>query len=226
MPDAAVFIADNAVHLLRSYQEHLETHGYLVYTAQSPEEARQKLESTLQIDVAVIDIRLRDDGDEKDLSGLEVARLRPDVPKIILTAYPDYQTTRIALNRHLPLAYEYLAKQESLERLLDTIRQIVGDAAFSQVEQDHISRTTLVHTMQESFNQDDFRSLVFHLQEELRMRQVSDDLEDILEQHRSVINKMEEVIRFLEKRGQLVLLLHLCRKLRPRIDWHTAVISL
>jgi len=226
MPDAAVFIADNAIHLLRNYQEQLETNGYLVHTAQSPEEARQKLESTLQIDVSVIDIRLRDDSDEKDLSGLEIARLRPDIPKIILTAYPNYQTTRMALNRKLPIAYEYLAKQEGLQRFVETISWVLEEAAFFQVEQYDISRIKLVQKMQQSFNHNEFASLVFHLQEELRVRQIMGNLQDVLEQRQSVNNKMEAVIRFLEQRGQLVLLLHLCRKFRPRIDWRTVVVSL
>lgn len=226
MPVAAVFIADNDVHLLRNYQEHLEINDYLVHTAQSPEEARQKLGSTLQIDVAVIDIRLRDDGDEKDLSGLEIAKLRPDIPKIILTAYPDYQTTRMALNRHLPLAYEYLAKQEGLGQLINTINWILEQASFFQVPQKHISRTGLVKMMQQSFNRDEFNSLIFHLQEELRMRQTMGNLQDSLERHRSVNNKMEELIRFLEQRDQLILLLQLCRKFRPNIDWHKVIILL
>ena len=223
MSFAAVFIADNNHYHLSSYQEHLETRNCAVYTATTPEEAQHKLESELQIDVAVIDIRLRDDGDEKDVSGLELAKLRPDIPKIILTAYPDYQTTRTALKRHLPIAHEYLAKREGLPKLMATINWVLESASLYNVEQSHISRIKLASTMQQSFNQDEFKTLVFHLQEELRQRRIIGNLKDAVEQDRGLNNKIETVIDFLAHRGQLVLLLHLCRKFRPYVDWQKIV---
>jgi DNA-binding NtrC family response regulator len=223
MPTAAVFIADNDFHLLSSCREHLENSGCIVYTANTPEEAQRKLESELQIDVAVIDIRLRDDGDEKDVTGLDIAKLRPDIPKIILTAHPDYQTTRIALKRHLPIAHEYLAKKEGLPKLMFTINWILERTSLFNINQDNINRTRLAGMMQQSFNQDEFNSLVFHLQEELRLRQINGNLREIVAPYHNVNNKVEEIIQFLGRHGQLILLLHLCRKFRPSMDWQTVV---
>lgn len=225
MPFAAVFIADNDHHQLSSCREHLENQDCTVYTAKTPEEAQRKLESELQVDVAVIDIRLRDDGDEKDVSGLDVAKLRPDIPKIILTAYPDYETTRIALKRHLPIAYEYLAKIEGLPKLMSTINWVLERASLFNIEQSHISRTKLASMMQQSFNRDEFNTLVFHLQEELRLRRIAGNLKDIMDRYHSIDNKVEEIVLFLDHHDQLILLLHLCRKFRPYVDWQ-AVVSL
>lgn len=225
MPTAAVFIADNDFHQLSSCQEHLENRGFIVYTASNPEEAQRKLESKLQIEVAVIDIRLRDDGDEKDVTGLDIAKLRPDIPKIILTAYPDYQTTRTALKRHLPLAHEYLAKKEGLSKLMSTINWILERKSLFNIKQSNISRTKLATMIQQSFNQDEFNTLVFHLQEELRLRQINGNLRDVVAPFRSIDNKVEEIIHFLDHHNQLILLLHLCRKFRPYVDWQ-AVVSL
>ena len=221
MPNAAVLIADNNLHQLRTCQEHLENNNCLVHLATSPDEARRILESELQLDVAIIDIRLRDDGDERDTSGLQIAKLRPDVSKIILTAYPDYRTTRTALNRHLPIAHEYLAKSEGLPKLMSTINWVLESASLFNVQQDQISRTELSANIRTSFNQEEFNSLLFHLQEELRLQHIDQgNLKDILADNRSLLNKIEATIGFLEQRRQLVLLLHLCRKFRPNIDWH------
>jgi hypothetical protein len=42
-------------------------------------------------DLADIDIRLSDEADEKDESGLRLAKeMDPSFPKIILTSYPTY----------------------------------------------------------------------------------------------------------------------------------------
>ena len=218
-----ILIAENNLLLLRSSQEYLENSDFIVYTAETPEQAQRKLESDLKIDVAVIGIRLRDDGDERDISGLEIARLRPDIPKIIWTAYPDYRTTRIALKHSLPIAQEYLAKKEGLPKLMSTINWVLDKASFFNIEQSNISRTKLASTMQQSFNQGEFETLVFHLQEEMRQSQIVGNLENVVEQAHSLNNKIEAAIKFLAHRGQLVLLLHLCRKFRPYVDWQGVV---
>ena len=97
MPKATILFADNDPDFLKTRSEFLEQEDYLVIPAGDPTEARRKLE-TGRIDLAIVDIRLVNDDDEKDTSGLvlamEVAR---SVPKIILTGFPSYEYVREVL---------------------------------------------------------------------------------------------------------------------------------
>jgi hypothetical protein len=76
--------------------------------------------------VAVVDIRLVDDTDEKDVSGLTLAKeTDPSIPKIILTGFPTYDAVREALGpslNGLPLAVGFVAKNEGLYKLLAAIQ--------------------------------------------------------------------------------------------------------
>jgi DNA-binding NtrC family response regulator len=85
---ATILFADNHTHFLNTRKEFLERAGYRVITADNLEAARRILEGG-QIDLAILDIRLVDDDDEKDTSGLTLAReTNRFVPKIILTRFP------------------------------------------------------------------------------------------------------------------------------------------
>jgi hypothetical protein len=59
-----------------------------------PAEAKRILEQG-NIDLAIIDIRLMDDNDEKDISGLVVAKeTAPSIPKIILIRFPAFELAK------------------------------------------------------------------------------------------------------------------------------------
>lgn len=124
MPKATILFADNDPDFLRTRSEFLEQEGYLVVPAADPTEARRKLEVG-GIDLAILDIRLVDDDDEKDVSGLTLAKeVARTVPKIILTGFPSYEYVREALRPQLdglPAAVGFVAKQEGTEALLDAI---------------------------------------------------------------------------------------------------------
>jgi len=124
MAKATILFADNDPDFLKTRAEFLEQEGYLVIPAASPTEARRKLEVG-GIDLAIVDIRLENDDDEKDINGLiltkEVGR---SVPKIILTGFPSYEYVREALGPQLnglPAAVDFIAKQEGPEALLRVI---------------------------------------------------------------------------------------------------------
>ena len=70
------------------------------------------------VDLAILDIRLRDDDDEKDTSGLKVAReAKSLIPKIVLTGYPTPELAREALTAVYgePLAVGFVGKAEGPE---------------------------------------------------------------------------------------------------------------
>ena len=122
-----ILFADNRPEFLDTRSESLEKAGYKVLKARSPEEARRLL-SESRVHLAIIDIRLTNDHDERDISGLTLARLEAfrHVPKIMLTAYPTYEDVRQALGHaldELPAAVDFVAKPEGTKALIKAIEK-------------------------------------------------------------------------------------------------------
>jgi len=123
-----ILLADNDAEFLRTRKEILEAEGYEVVSASSPEEAAAFLQDQT-VDLAVVDLRLRDDKDEADISGLALIKsAAPHVPKILMTAYPTVEMTRRALKRDIddiPAAVDMVAKQEGVEMLLRAVSHAI-----------------------------------------------------------------------------------------------------
>ncbi|HBY93819.1 MAG TPA: hypothetical protein DEP84_07580, partial [Chloroflexi bacterium] len=122
-----MLMVDNDQDFLETRAERLEEAGYDVYTAVSIEEAEHILEHT-NIHVIVVDLRMRDDNDDKDTTGLFLAEkdAYESIPKIILTRYPSYQHVRKALGpviEGLPPAVDFIAKQEGQDSMLDAVQR-------------------------------------------------------------------------------------------------------
>lgn len=84
-----ILVADNDPDFRDSLaRDVLEPEGYQVTQAGNPEQARRALQDNL-IHLAILDIRLENDDDPSDLSGLELCEeIDPVVAKILVTAYP------------------------------------------------------------------------------------------------------------------------------------------
>jgi CheY-like chemotaxis protein len=84
-----VLVVDNNPKLLASVGDFLRVNGYSVFTTNSPQQALKLTQEEI-IHLAIIDVRLTDDYDETDLSGLDLAAvIDPVIPKIMLTAYEN-----------------------------------------------------------------------------------------------------------------------------------------
>ncbi len=129
MSDATLLFVDNDRDFLETRSEFLEQAGYQVFAAASPEEARGVLARD-EIDLAILDIRLRDDDDEKDTSGLTLAKeLERTLPKIMLTNYPTVDAAREALRPQLdglPIAVTFVSKQEGHQALIQAVQNTLG----------------------------------------------------------------------------------------------------
>jgi DNA-binding NtrC family response regulator len=128
MKKIKILFADNDAEFLRTRKEILEAESYEVISASSPEEATALLQDAT-VDLAVVDLRLRDDKDEADISGLAlITSAAPHVPKILMTAYPTVEMTRRALKHdvaNISAAVDMVAKQEGVEVLLRSLSLVV-----------------------------------------------------------------------------------------------------
>lgn len=128
MRDLTLLVADNDAEALATVEEYLTSLGFKVLTATSPGEAK-KIFDTHLVHLAVFDMRMVDDKDEKDRSGLRLAReTSSSIPKLILTKYPTHEDVRDAMkldSRALPPAVDFLDKQDGLEKLGEAINQAI-----------------------------------------------------------------------------------------------------
>lgn len=119
-----ILLADNFPEFLATRAEYLEQAGYRVVKAGSPEEARQAINS-LNIHLAILDVRLLNDDDARDESGLDMARdpaLR-FLPSIIMTGFPYVDGVREALRPFESSAVDYLAKGEGPQVMVDAVNR-------------------------------------------------------------------------------------------------------
>lgn len=127
MIKTTILVADNDEEYRATLTEFLEREDYRVLQAASPIEAKQLLEEN-HVDLAILDLRLENDKDPKDRSGLDMAKqVAPTIPKIILTGFPDTETLREALgivDRDLPPATRYIYKSEGMAN----VRQAVNES--------------------------------------------------------------------------------------------------
>lgn len=122
-----VLIADNNPAYAQTCAESLEFVGYEVLRVSDPETASKVLEEGA-VHVAIIDLRLVNDRDKHDVSGLTLAKKsNPNVPKIILTSYRSWEGVREALGSgdgDKAPAVSFVAKQEGPEVLLRHVRHV------------------------------------------------------------------------------------------------------
>lgn len=121
-----ILLADNDPDFLATRGEFLENEGYCVHTAPTPAEAQRILKQTT-IDLAVIDLRLENDDDDCDRSGLQLARaMGAAVPKIILTGFANYEVVREMLRPGaggIGVAADFVAKHEGPQAMIAAIGQ-------------------------------------------------------------------------------------------------------
>jgi len=122
-----ILFADNDPDFIKNRSEFLEQEGFRVIPASSLTEARRALEQG-GIDLAILDIRVIDDDDDRDVSGLTLAKdsAYRSIPKIIQTGFPSVQTVREALGPALdglPPAIDFISKEEGPEAMLRSVRK-------------------------------------------------------------------------------------------------------
>jgi len=133
MSKARILIVDNRRDHIAFRREELEREGYEVREAYGPEGAWKELETGL-IHLAIVDIRLIDDDDEHDWSGLDwvedVHDQYPEFPCVMLTGYPSFeavQRARTPDDKGLPPADHFVSKHEELEELVKAVNNAIAN---------------------------------------------------------------------------------------------------
>jgi CheY-like chemotaxis protein len=125
-PQAKVLLVDNDLEFLRTRSEFLEQNGFQTRLTGDPVEAKRIIDAR-QVDIAIVDLRLLNDDDEKDLSGLNLAKsASAAVPKIIMTRFPTVEAVRQSLRKSfdkLPPAVDFVSKQEGPHALLTAVKR-------------------------------------------------------------------------------------------------------
>lgn len=142
MIKAKILFADNDPDFLKTRSEFLEQHGYQVIPAAEPVEAKRIIEQG-RVDLAILDLRLINDNDNKDFSGLSVAKESfSSVPKIILTKFPTVKAVRETLGATLDglsPGVDFVAKQEGPQALLTAVRKALKLSTRFQDKIDNLS---------------------------------------------------------------------------------------
>lgn len=125
-----ILLADNVPTALETRASFLASKGYEVVPAGSPAEVESRLDEE-HVHLAVLDIRLVNDDDDDDFSGIWIAQdpAYAPLPFIMLTAFPTAAGAKMALKKHLGHvpAVDYLAKADGLGALLKAVED-----AFSE----------------------------------------------------------------------------------------------
>jgi hypothetical protein len=156
------------------------------------------------IDLAIIDIRLQDDRDDKDTSGLRLAHAFMSghaAPKIIITSYATVDVVREALQPNgsgVRPAVRFVTKQEGLDQLLTAVQQAL-----------QVDVRRLLDAIHDAFNDSELRELLFA---------VDFDYEGLTGSKR---DKIRELIGYYQRRGRLPELINLCSQARPYRAWNT-----
>jgi len=116
-----ILLAYNDRNFQNLIRNKLEPYGYIIHTADTPDDAKEILKNQ-SVDLAIIDIRLTDDDDPHDMSGIELASsVDTRIPKIVLTSYygqsPDLR---------LPQNSFAISKFEGISRLLTEIQKVLN----------------------------------------------------------------------------------------------------
>ncbi|MBS1786145.1 MAG: response regulator [Acidobacteria bacterium] len=95
MAQYTLLLADNDVDYLESLRDYFDRKHFEVRTATNPDDAKAILEQG-GIDLAILDVRLENNSNKQDISGIRILKVAPEVPKILLTRWLNYETLRKA----------------------------------------------------------------------------------------------------------------------------------
>jgi DNA-binding NtrC family response regulator len=112
-----ILVVDDEKNIRKLYETELRKDGYEIVTAESGEEALEKIEKD-DVDLVVLDIRL------EGMDGIDCLRTimekRRDLPVVLNSAYSTYKQDFASW-----MADAYVVKSSDLTELKDTIKKVL-----------------------------------------------------------------------------------------------------
>ncbi len=199
-----ILLADNDPNFLLITRDFLESKGYQVLTAANPSTAR-KILLQHKPDLAIVDLRLMDNNDQLDKSGLWLAEemmWASDVPHIILTGFTaPAEHVREALKRNpegKAPAVNFIMKREGLLVLLEAVQEAL-----------RIDLRRLHTRIMARFSAAELHELCF--------LDLNVDYENIPGDSKG--EKVMALLIYCQSRQQMKRLIMICRQSRPNVDW-------
>jgi CheY-like chemotaxis protein len=128
-----ILIVENDADYRATLRDYLEQIGGRVLEAGNVPAALHEIKM-YSPRLILLDMRLVDDNDPHDMSGIKLMRqIPPHIPIIILTAHQDASLVRDAYEAipHLPKPYAYLFKQEGAEAIRARVLEALQSASPS-----------------------------------------------------------------------------------------------
>lgn len=128
-PQKHVLMVDSNSRYVSQLGSHLQSEGFAIHIARDSITAQAMVKQS-QFHVAVINVQLLNERDNRDLSGIELAaRLQLYTRVIMVAEQPTYEMTRLALaqrtNSPAP-ACDFVAKNEGTAAVITTIRKVLN----------------------------------------------------------------------------------------------------
>jgi DNA-binding NtrC family response regulator len=124
---SVVLLVDDSVDLLQTYGAGLRYFGYEVITAESCEQALERLRTDKKIDLLVSDV-IMPDGETGIYLARETARLRPATPILLITGHAFGLLEQLGARKN---EFEVLEKPLSVRHLATRIAEMIGRRSVS-----------------------------------------------------------------------------------------------
>jgi 6-phosphofructokinase 1 len=125
-----ILVADNDPSYRESLIRDVLPPDYEPVEASTPEEARDRLAHG-PIHLALVDIRLSNDDDPNDDSGLQLCRdIDPSIPRVLLTGYPAWELVRWAMGPQAGRrrrADAFIEKREARRDVRDVVAHVLAN---------------------------------------------------------------------------------------------------
>lgn len=117
---STILVAENDPHLLKALVDLISDYGYEVLAADSPIKAREIFANN-KIDLLLTDLRLRDDSDDKDISGYILAKEISQTVPVILQS--SQLPSHLQSNQNLYLR----SKAAGIKQLIEAINSLLDN---------------------------------------------------------------------------------------------------
>ena len=183
-----ILLMDNILEFLELQANLLEIEGYQILKAETVAKGR-KLLAERRIHLALMDIRMEDEDEKEDTSGLQLARdpQFQHIPKIILTAHRDKTSVQELIDTLTPVRggvapaltvidkelTKVVEKTETPERLSQIIKQTLAD---------HVPINWNLSIRWQNSHTISFEQLAFSLYKKIKYEQLEElvaDLQDV-----------------------------------------------